>query len=83
MLPEQEFDRQLVLAGPSSHLTLEGLHMDFMRLTHEGAQYREVPHYGCILEYDGFRVLIAGDWRRGGTRSCGISSATAPLIWPF
>ena len=27
--------------------------MDFMRLTHEGAQYREVPHYGCILEYDG------------------------------
>ena len=35
--------------------------MDFMRLTHEGAQYREVPHYGCILEYDGFRVLIAGD----------------------
>ena len=61
VLPEQEFDRQLVLAGPSSHLTLEGLHMDFMRLTHEGAQYREVPHYGCILEYDGFRVLIAGD----------------------
>lgn len=35
--------------------------MDFMRLTHEGEQYREVPHYGCILEYDGFRVLIAGD----------------------
>ena len=61
VLPEQEFDRQLVLAGPSSHLTLEGLHMDFMRLTHEGEQYREVPHYGCILEYDGFRVLIAGD----------------------
>ena len=61
LVSDEEFDRQLVLAGPSSHLTLEGLHMDFMRLTHEGAQYREVPHYGCILEYDGFRVLIAGD----------------------
>lgn len=82
VLPEQEFDRQLVLAGPSSHLTLEGLHMDFMRLTHEGAQYREVPHYGCILEYDGFRVLIAGDCAVAD-RSCGISSAAAPLIWPF
>ena len=62
VLPEQEFDRQLVLSGPSGHLTLEGLHMDFMRLIHEGEQYKEVPHYGCILEYGGFRVLITGDY---------------------
>ena len=61
VLPEQEFDRQLVLSGPSGHLTLEGLHMDFMRLILEGEQYKEVPHYGCILEYGGFRVLITGD----------------------
>ena len=61
VLPEQEFDRQGLLSGPSGHLMLEGLHMDFMRLIHEGEQYKEVPHYGCILEYGGFRVLITGD----------------------
>ena len=68
VLPEQEFDRQLVLSGPSSHLTLEGLHMDFVHLTHEGEQYRDVPHYGCIAEYGGFRVLIAGDCAVGDPR---------------
>ena len=61
VLPEQEFDRQLVLSGPSSHLTLEGLHMDFMRLTHEGEQYRDVRHYGCISAYGDFRVLNCGN----------------------
>lgn len=61
VLPEQEFDSQVRLAGPGSHLTMGDLRMDFFQLTHEGPQYREVPHYGCILECGGFRVLIAGD----------------------
>ena len=38
VLPEQEFDRQLVLSGPSSHLALEGLHSGFVQLTHGGGE---------------------------------------------
>ena len=61
VMPQQDFDRQLVLSAPAAHLALEGLRMDFTRLVHEGALYKDVPLYGCILEYDGFRVLITGD----------------------
>lgn len=33
----------------------------FRRLPHEGRQYAAVPHYGAILEREGFRILLAGD----------------------
>lgn len=61
VLPEREFEGQLLLTGRGAALTLGALTLRFGRLPHEGPQYVDVPHYGCILESDGFRVLIAGD----------------------
>lgn len=62
ILPEQYFPDQLPLTGRRERLTLPGLTIHFARLPHEGPQYKNVAHYGCILEQeDGFRILIPGD----------------------
>lgn len=38
-----------------------GLLLRFVKLPHEGEQYRDVQHYGLIVSYDGCNVLIPGD----------------------
>ena len=37
------------------------LTLHFHRLPHESTQYIHVPHYGCLLEWQGYRVLLTGD----------------------
>jgi L-ascorbate metabolism protein UlaG (beta-lactamase superfamily) len=61
ILPEREFDDQILISGQRDQLSLRGLSLRFGRLTHEGEQYREVPNYGCIINDSGFRILIVGD----------------------
>lgn len=61
ILPEQVFPIQITLSGKRERLMFSDLTMYFARLPHEGAQYANVAHYGCILEQDGFRLLIPGD----------------------
>ena len=61
LLPEPEFPGVLPLHGPRDVRTLPGLRLEFARLTHEGPQFAAVPHYGCLVEQNGFRVLITGD----------------------
>lgn len=61
ILPQQVFPEQLLLSGRRERLKLPGYTLDFLRLPHEGEQYAHVAHYGCILEHQGFRVLITGD----------------------
>ena len=51
----------MLSSAPPPFLCTPGKPGNEKRSSHSCAQYREVPHYGCILEYDGFRVLIAGD----------------------
>lgn len=60
-LPEPAFERQLLLAGERCRLSLGPVSAEFKRLPHEGREYAHVPHYGCLLECGGFRVLIPGD----------------------
>jgi len=61
ILPEQEFDDQILLSGKRCRLSFPGLSLEFGRLTHEGEPYAEVPNYGCVIDDGGFRILIAGD----------------------
>lgn len=61
ILPEPFFSNQLTLSRQRERLNLYDLTIYFARLPHEGAQYANVAHYGCILEQDGFRVLVPGD----------------------
>ena len=60
-LPKSGIPRQIVLQGESVHLQLADTDLLFVRLPHEGIQYAAVPHYGCILTHEGFRVLLTGD----------------------
>ena len=61
VLPEDRVPGQRLLSARRETLSLPGVRVLFARLPHEGEQYRDVAHYGCILESDGFRVLFPGD----------------------
>ncbi|WP_312940079.1 hypothetical protein [Oscillibacter sp.] len=61
ILPERQFERQILLSQPRESLVLRELSIRFFRLPHEGKEYAAVSHYGCLLNHDGFRILIAGD----------------------
>lgn len=63
VLPEDRFSGQALLSGRRERVRLPELTLDFIRLTHEGPRYADKPHYGCILESRGFRVLVTGDCR--------------------
>lgn len=63
VLPEDRFPGQALLSGRRERVRLPELTLDFIRLTHEGPRYADKPHYGCILESGGFRVLVTGDCR--------------------
>lgn len=63
ILPEAEFDDQLLLSGGSVRFEDRGIEFHFIRLPHQGEQYVNVPHYGVILSSGDFHVLLAGDCR--------------------
>lgn len=60
-LPEERFPGQALLSGRRERVRLPQLTLDFVRLTHEGPRYKDKPHYGCLLDARGFRVLVTGD----------------------
>lgn len=72
-LPEPQLPDQTLLKGETLSFSAAGFHLRFCRLPHEGAQYAHVPHYGCLLQYGDYRVLLTGD--------CAVASpALAELI---
>ena len=63
VLPEEEFDDQLLLLGGGMRFADRGINFHFIRLPHQGEQYADVPHYGVIVSNGDFRILLAGDCR--------------------
>lgn len=61
VLPEQMLPNQVLLTGRTVDFSSGDLHLRFRRLLHEGAQYAQLPHYGCLLQYRDYRVLLTGD----------------------
>lgn len=61
LLPEPEFDGQILVTGERYEVEDEKLRLRFIRLPHEGAQYANVKHYGLILTVGGKNILVAGD----------------------
>ena len=59
--PERDFADQILLAGSESTIHYRDISLRFRRLTHEGAEYVTVPHYGCLIDAAGFRILLTGD----------------------
>lgn len=61
ILPEREFDDQILLQGPEVSLPFQTLTLRFFRLPHEGEAFAAVPHYGLLITRDNFQILIPGD----------------------
>lgn len=59
--PIQELDNGLFLFEDSHHLTLGSAKFSFKQLRHDGKKHIDLPNYGCLMNFDGFRVLILGD----------------------
>lgn len=47
--------------GSAFALEEKGLRIRFVKLPHEGEQYRDVAHFGILLSYGGKTILIPGD----------------------
>lgn len=60
-MPEQREYAQLLIGGRKQRIRLQDISIEFIRLTHEGKQYENVPHYGCMISCNGMNVFIAGD----------------------
>lgn len=43
----------------------DGLTLRFLKLPHEGEQYRDVRHFGLLIQYKGCNILIPGDCATG------------------
>ena len=65
-LPEQDFAGQVLLAGPEDRIHFRDITLTFRRLIHEGAEFADVPHYGCLIDAGGYRVLLTGDCALAG-----------------
>ena len=60
-LPEQQLEGQTLLSGNRLRVRAGDTEFLFLRLTHEGAEYVEVPHYGLLIDDGGYRILFTGD----------------------
>ena len=61
ILPEPEFQDQILLSGNETRFTVGDLSLRFFRLPHEGEKFAGVPHYGLLISRGGFHVLVPGD----------------------
>lgn len=59
--PDRRLNPQILLSSRQEKFYFGEAVLHFFHLTHEGMQYALVPHYGCILSYHNFQILIAGD----------------------
>lgn len=61
ILPEQQLPRQTLISGNEMMIRVAGRLLTFRRLTHQGPEYRNVPHYGLMVEDGGEHILVLGD----------------------
>lgn len=54
MIPEDGWGREVRVES-------KGLLLRFVRLTHEGEQYAQVPHYGIVLSCNCKNIFLSGD----------------------
>jgi len=60
-LPEPVFDRQHLVSEPVFTWEKNDICLQFLRLPHEGAIYRDTVHYGLLVKIAGVHILIPGD----------------------
>lgn len=61
ILPEPKLLKAEVLQGDEVNKQIGNVSILFVKLTHEGAMYANVPHYGLLLREDDLTILMPGD----------------------
>ena len=59
--PMKELNNSLFLSEDTHKMTLGSAEFSFKQLRHDGKEYIDLPNYGCLMNFDGFRLLILGD----------------------
>ncbi|MBP1577172.1 MAG: MBL fold metallo-hydrolase [Oscillospiraceae bacterium] len=59
--PAPDFSDQILLTDERHNVHLKDFELDFIRLTHEGAQFADVANYGFLLSICEKNILITGD----------------------
>lgn len=85
ILPEAHFKDQTHLRGTEVIVPVNGRLLYFRRLIHEGKNYRDVPHYGMMIEDDGETILVLGDCalQASGLREWVAGRQIDAAIMPF
>lgn len=60
ILPEKIFPDQITITEETV-LSIKGADLDFIKTTHEGEEYKDTPHYACLIRKEGVSILITGD----------------------
>lgn len=86
-LPEKKNEVQLLISGEYQKLKIYDITLEFIKLPHEGRQYKQVAHYGCIIACETKRLLIVGDCEMASDRLAHmiegkeIYAAIMPFPW--
>lgn len=59
--PVNEFENQILLNNTDHNVTLCNASFFFKKLQHNGKDYINLPNYGCLMKFAGFKVLVIGD----------------------
>ena len=59
--PEKHWDNQITPVHSFEKHIVKGWNIECIRLTHEGAEYKNVVNFAYMVEKDGIRILHAGD----------------------
>ncbi len=60
-----------------------GLEIRYLKLPHEGEQYKNVIHYGILLSVSGEKVLIPGDCALAAEELAGLEADVLILDFPW
>ena len=87
MLPEQHFDDQVLVSGEVFVHRSGDLTIRFIKLPHDGEQYRDCVHYGLLITVGGKTILLPGDCRTAAVElaeaiaGCKINLALLNFPW--
>lgn len=87
MLPEQHFENQVLISGEEFVHRSGDLTIRFIKLPHDGEQYRDCVHYGLLITVGGKTILLPGDCRTAAVElaesiaGCKIDLALLNFPW--
>lgn len=61
IIPAKHFDDQIFLFEDEMELSVDRVNIKFIKIPHEGAEFKNVSNYGILISNEEFRIFLAGD----------------------